>query len=161
MITFEQEQAALKRSLDFDEDGVTEVVETVTSENIPGHPDIPADDLGPVTATNLFKHPDAHPLALDLAMIKKYTAGWLDWSADTITKNIAPKLGISHVNLDKLLAMKCLHTQEGFWKEWEVFGWLTMALNGITPDWQDIQVPFVADVLVSLDSANKVRHDSD
>jgi hypothetical protein len=139
----------------------TEVVEDV------GHDEAkPVEGAAPlagrVTADNLFRHPDTHPIVLDLVMIRRYGPEWLDWEAETIEHVIPHDFGVqpaSAVNLGKLNACKALHLVDSFWERWEVFAWCTMGFNGIFPDPQTMQVPTVAQALVAADIANRIRED--
>lgn len=117
---------------------------------------------GRVTADNLFRHPDAHPIVLDLVMIRKYGPEWLDWEPESLEHIIPHDFGVqpaSAVNLGKLNACKALHLVDSFWERWEVFAWCTMGLNGVFPDIQIMQVPTYAQALVAADIANRIRED--
>jgi hypothetical protein len=139
----------------------TAVVEDVEHDQEKTHDGGPSP-LGLVTAANLFRHPEAHPIALDMVLIRKYGSDWLDWEPETLEVAIPHDFGtasISDVNLQKINACKALHLVDSFWERWEVFGWCTMGLNGIFPDIQIMQVPTVAQCAVSVDIANRIRED--
>ena len=116
-----------------------------------------------VTAKNVFRHPESHPLVLDLLMIDKYGMDWLGWEAETIERNIPGDFGvdrISDLNLSKLQAMRTLHLVDSFWERWEVFVWCAMPLNAVFPDFQVMQVPTVLQCMVAADIAKRVRSDT-
>lgn len=118
--------------------------------------------VAPPTRINLFQHPDAHPYVLDLALLSKYGPQWLGWEAETLEWTIPQDFkttGLSDLNMSKIQAVKTLHTVNSFWVDWEVFNWVTHALNGVFPDFEMMQVPTVAQCLVSADIANKIRTD--
>jgi hypothetical protein len=140
----------------------TEVVEDVAHDEAKGGSSGPSLVLGRVTSKNFFRHPDAHPIVLDMALIRKYGPEWLDWEPETLEYAIPHDFGTqpaSAVNLGKLNACKALHLMDSFWERWEVFGWCTMGLNGIFPDPQVMQVPTVPQVLIAADIANRIRED--
>lgn len=140
----------------------TEVVEDVDHDVEKASTTGPSPLLGKVTFDNIFRHPDAHPIVLDLIMLRKYGPEWLDWEAETIEYVIPHDFGVqpaSGVNLGKLNACKALHLVDSFWERWEVFAWCTMGLNGMFPDIQVMQVPTVAQCLVAADIANRIRED--
>lgn len=115
-----------------------------------------------VTIKNLFQHPDAHPLVLDLILLRRYGHEFLTWEPETLDYVIPKDFStgpISHRTAAKINAMKTLHLVDGFWERWEVFVWITMALNGVPPDFQVMQVPTVAQCMVAVDIANRVRTD--
>lgn len=121
----------------------------------------PDDDDGPVTSQNFFQHPDTHPVLLDLVLLRKYGPEWMEWEVETLDLRISSdfKVSISDLNMHKVQAMKTLHFIDTYWEEWHVFCWVTMALNGVPPDFKVMQVPTVAQCMVSVDVANRVRQD--
>jgi hypothetical protein len=139
----------------------TTVVEGADKEQKPATLDASA---GParVSAKNLLRHPDAHPIVLDLLLIKKYGAEWLSWEPETFGL-VLPRdfqADVSELNLTKIQALKTLHLVDDYWLRWEVFTWLTMALNGVFPDFDLLQVPTAAQCMVSVDIANRIRTDA-
>lgn len=148
------------------EDAVTRALEHVETTQVVaefGHTS-PTAALSKVTLNNLFQHPDAHPYVLDLALLQKYGPEWFEFEPETLRQRILhdfPTSSVSDLAVDKLNAMKCLHYVDSYWKSWEVFVVCTMALNGMHPDFQVMQVPTVAQCAVSVDTANQVRTDVD
>jgi hypothetical protein len=115
-----------------------------------------------VTKKNLFVHPDTHPVVLGLALLKKYGADWLGWESETIELRVPKDFQvkeISHLNLSKIQSVKTLHLVDSYWQRWEVFLWCTMPFNGLFPDFEVMQVPTVAQCLISVDTANRIRTD--
>lgn len=139
----------------------TEEVETVDFSHEKGSPSTP-EVISTVTTKNLLHHPDAHPIALDLLMLKKYGLDWLEWDAETIEFRLPRDLNstISEVNAHKINAMKTLHLVDSFWERWEVFTWCTMSFNGFLPNFEIMQVPTVSQCALSVDVANRVRSDT-
>lgn len=115
-----------------------------------------------VTAKNIFRHPDAHPLVLDLLLIGKYGEDWLGWESDTIGVSVPTDFGvdrISDLNIAKIQAMKTLHLVDSFWQRWEVFNWCAMPITSTFPDFEVMQVPTVLQCACAVDVANRVRND--
>ena len=117
--------------------------------------------LGGVTKANIFRHPDAHPIVLDFLLLQKYEISWLEWDPEVLYLAIPRDFGseLSTANYQKINAIKSLHLVDAYWERWEVFLWCTMGLNGIAPNLNIMQVPTVAQVLVGMDIANRVRDD--
>lgn len=114
------------------------------------------------TFSNLFEHPDAHPYVLDLALLKKYGPEWFEWERETLERRVPMDfrtVRISDLNFEKLQAVKTLHYVDGFWQSWQVFVVCTMALNGLFPDFQIMQVPTAVQCAIAVDTANRVRSD--
>jgi len=148
----------------FEDDEPTAVLEQGEAEESPTPP--PAlVEVGPghVTRANLLRHPEAHPIILDLLLLERYGPEWLGWEPETLFLRVPQdfKSAISDLNATKLQAVKTLHLVDTYWQHWEVFLWLSMALNGIFPDFRALQVPSVGVLLVSVDIANRVRQDVD
>ena len=139
----------------------TEVVETAGSSQEPKHP-IAGAETGGVTLANFWRHPDAHPVVIDFLLIQKYGHEWIDWEPETLERHIPEDFktqSLSELNMAKVQACKTLHLVDSYWQRWEVFGWCTMSFNGVFPDFQHMQVPTVAQCLVSVDIANRLRSD--
>jgi hypothetical protein len=138
----------------------TEEVETSAKEEA-------AQSHGPevghpaVTLKNIFRHPDAHPIVLDLLLLKKYGPDWYGWEAEVLQMHVPQDFGgtMSELVLSKIQAIKTLHLVDFFWHQWEIFCWCTMPFNGIPPDFEIMQVPTVAQCMVSVDIANQLRDD--
>lgn len=114
------------------------------------------------TRINLFQHPDAHPYALDLALLRKYQLEWMEWEPETLEIRIPQDFrttGVSDLNMGKLLAMRTMHLVGTPWREWEVFNWCTMAVNNLFADFEVLQVPTYAQCAVMVDIAQRVRTD--
>lgn len=138
------------------EGDATEEIETF-EEAVP-FPTLVELPVSRVTVKNLFSHPDAHPLILDLALLKTFGGDWLLWEPETLRHFTTGDIGpISDLNFSKAMAMKTLHLVDSFWMGWEVFTWCTMPLNGLFPDFKVMQVPSVAQCAVAIDIANRVR----
>jgi len=111
---------------------------------------------------NLFQHPSSHPIVLDLALLKKYGPEWMDWEPEILAWRIPQDFrtaSVSDLNMNKLQATKTLHYVDSYWSEWEVFVPCTMSFNGLLPDFEVMQVPTVAQCMVSVDVANRIRQD--
>jgi len=139
----------------------TEVIEDVPALDVHGEKPVNTTAFPRVTAQNIFRSPDAHPLVLDMLLLQRYGHEWLGWEPEALEVILASDLNssISDVNFAKINACKTLHLVDTFWERWEVFNWCTMALNGVTPDFHIMQVPTFAQCLVAADIANRIRDD--
>lgn len=133
-------------------------VGTPTSET-PASPGIP-DALAPVTRKNFFAHYDTHPVVFDVALLHQYNADWYAWEPATLWREIMADFHVSSIsdhNKAKIQAVRTLHINEWYWSQWEVFNWITQALNGSIPDFQIIQKPSTAQLVNSVDISSMVR----
>jgi hypothetical protein len=140
------------------EDDTTAIEET--DEEAEEKPSDGGRPPSPITFINLFQHPDSHPYVLDLALLKKYGPEWMEWERETLLRRVPQDFhtaGISDLTFAKFNGMKTLHYVDTFWKSWEVFVPVTMALNSLFPDFNVMQVPTVSQCMVSVDIANRVR----
>ncbi len=116
-----------------------------------------------VTNINLFQQPDAHPTVLDLVLLRKYGPEWLTWEPETVAWRIPQDFkstGVSDLNMHKIQAMKTLHYNDDFWNQWEVFNWCLQPFNNNYPNFEVMQVPSTAQVMVAITTAADVRGDS-
>ncbi len=115
-----------------------------------------------VSVVNIFRNPDAHPLTLDLVLLRKYGPEWMAWELETLQHRLQQDFrapSIADVNIEKLQACKTLHMVDDFWLRWEVFNPCCAALNGHFADFRSLQVPEVAECMVAVDIANRIRDD--
>lgn len=144
------------------EDEPTAIVETADGDDSDDEPEKPAEKISSVTVMNLFRNPDAHPIVLDLALLRKYGPEWLGWELETLEVRIPQDFHtptISDLNMEKVQACKALHLVDTFWLQWEVFAPCTVALNGLYADFKVMQVPTVEQCMVAVDIANRIRED--
>lgn len=152
------------------EEDPTVVVETTQGDErvSPTAPTLPvgASPAGPrwqlVKLDNLFRNPDSHPLTLDLVLLSKYGADWLGWEFETLVQRIQQDFStptVSDVNVEKIQACKALHLVDTFWQQWEIFLHCCAAFNGSFADFHSMQVPEVAECMVAVDIANRIRDD--
>jgi hypothetical protein len=140
-------------------DDPTTVIEDVPHPEEEGTEGRPTS-LATITPKNLLRNQDAHPVVLDMVLIKKYGTDWLEWEPETFDIVLRKDFGeTSDLNIVKIQAMKTLHLVDTFWQRWEVFNWLTACLNSVFPDFELLQVPTVAQCMVAVDIANRVRMD--
>jgi hypothetical protein len=142
-------------------DDTTREVEEASPDTVKIEPTAARAPSG-VTAANILRHPDAHPIALDMLLLRQYGPEWMLWEGDTLQRVVPVDFHtetLSDLNLAKLQACRTLHLVDTYWQRWEVFGWCTTAFNSEFPDFDVMQVPSVAQVLESLDVANRIRDD--
>lgn len=138
----------------------TIVDETVSKDREVGTVHVP--DPGGVTTSNIWRHPDAHPLVLDLLLIQKLGPEWMLLEPETLQLVVPEEFktqSLSDLNLSKIMACKTMHATDSFWERWEVFTWVTMPLNGEFPDFETMQVPTIGQALVAADCAQRIRGD--
>jgi hypothetical protein len=134
--------------------------EAVEAQEAPIDPaGIPAG-LAPITRKNLFVHHDTHPVTFDLALLAEYGTDWFDWEPSTLWKEIKEDFHVPSISdhaCAKIQAVRTLHINEWFWDQWEVFCWITQALNNNIPDFHVIQKPSAAQIVNAVDVATMVR----
>lgn len=121
-----------------------------------------------LTTINIFQHPDAHPVVLDLCLLKKYGPDWLEWETETLrwripqdfrTSSSSKESSVSDLNMGKVQASKVLHFNDTYWQRWEVFNWCTQPFNYQYADFETMSPPSAAQILVSIDTAGHIRSD--
>lgn len=149
------------RQFDADRQDPTEVLEVVGDDEPPPI-EAPAANVTAVTKANIWHHPDAHPVVLDLILFRHYGPLFLEWEAETLRRVIPEDFqtsSLSELNLAKIQVVKTLHLVDTYWDDWEVFLWCSMPLTGVFPDFSILQAPTAAQCLVSVDTANHLRDD--
>jgi hypothetical protein len=141
--------------LDGETTRVKETLEPRTHLDVKPAPRIPA-------GMNLFQHPDAHPFALDVALMKEYGPEWLEWEMPLLAAKVRMDFktqSISTLNIDKIQAVKTLHLVDTFWSEWLVFNPCTQALSGMHAEFRVLSAPTVPQAMIAVDIAAKLRSD--
>lgn len=113
----------------------------------------------PLTSRSVFSHPEAHPLALDLVLLKHFELEWLTWLPDTLFSEIEQTFttSIAEVNKLKILAAQTLHVTDVYWEKWEIFEKTIWALNGMIPRMDAIQPPDLPMLFAGVEMANSIR----
>jgi hypothetical protein len=113
----------------------------------------------PLSSKSIFSHPDAHPVVLDLALLKHFQLEWFTWLPETLFSEIEKtfKTSIADVNRLKIMAAKTLHVVDSFWDHWEIFEKAIQALNGMPPQLDVMQPPDLPLLLAGVDMANSLR----
>lgn len=108
----------------------------------------------------LFSFHDAHPVALTMVLLEKFSAEWLEWEPDTLKKEILETFkatSISEHNWQKIQAIKTLTSTVGFWKEWQIFEKIVQALNNNVPRFDIAQRCTLSQLMAGVDIANTIR----
>jgi hypothetical protein len=115
-----------------------------------------------ITSRSVFSHPEAHPVALDLVLLKNFDLEWLRWLPDTLFSEIEKTFGtsIAEVNRIKILAAQTLHTIDSFWEAWEIFEKVVWSLNGHVPRVDVLQPPDLSILMSGVDMANGIRQET-
>jgi hypothetical protein len=123
---------------------------------------MPEGALSPVTKRNMWVHHDTHPVTYDVALLGTYGTDWFEWEPGTLWREIREDFRVPSINdhaKAKIQAAKTLHINEWYWTKWEVFCWITQALNNNIPDFHVLQKPSIAQLMQSVDAATMVRND--
>lgn len=129
-------------------------------------PPAPAASIPPVpkslTSRSVFSHPEAHPLALDVVLLKNFELEWLTWLPDTLFFEIEQTFttSIAEVNKLKILAAQTLHVTDACWEQWEIFEKTVWALNGMVPRVDTIQPPDLPMLMAGVDMINSIRQET-
>lgn len=120
---------------------------------------VDSDFRTPLTLRNLFTHHDAHPMVLDLALIKAYGTEWLWWEPETIWASIHDtfKTSISEHNRAKIQAVKTIHVSEAPWELWQVFEKIIQALNNNIPKFDVMQKPQLEQLYAGVDIMDTIQ----
>lgn len=115
----------------------------------------------PLTLRNLFTHHDAHPVVLDLALIRSFQLEWLTWEPETIWASIHSmfQTNVSEHNRAKIRAIQTLHVVQAPWELWQVFEKTCQALNNNVPRYDVMQVPTLEQLYAGVDIMDTLRRE--
>lgn len=111
----------------------------------------------------LFRHHDAHPLTLLLALLKIYKPteteeSFLSWDSDALWQTVQQDFGsISELNKNKIQAVRTLLISDDPWLNWEAFLPICMTLNNNIPIFSYIEKPTVIQLMAAIDMMNTIR----
>ena len=107
----------------------------------------------------LFENEQAQPVALFFALTQKYGHDWLEWEPFPLRRSVEQDFGfpLSEVNTAKAMAVSTLAIQNSFWEEWNVFHFITQALNGQPPVSHSLQEHTVGQMMAAVDDAHYLR----
>lgn len=119
----------------------------------------PASGPKYVTPSNLVANPEAHPIILDLALIKELGVDWFSWLPDTVFHEVERtfKRSIAEVNKLKIMACMTLHVTDTFWDRWEVFEKVVQGLLGNVSRTDLVHPPTLGQLLSAVTIANTLR----
>lgn len=100
------------------------------------------DAAGIPTRQNIWRHPDAHPLALGLLLLDRYGPEYLEWHPDVLKLTLGrDKTEVSNGSWSKILAGRVVLTSPSPWRQWSVFHWVCRALGGASPNFVYFEKP--------------------
>lgn len=111
--------------------------------------DVPAST---VTAENIWRSPDAHPLVLATMVIDRYGEDAVNWMPITVQQTLE-KDGIllSNSAYAKILATFVMIASPAPWRRWEVFHWVARGLAGQQPNIVYLETPEIGHMFVMAD----------
>jgi hypothetical protein len=143
----------------------TAVVETAQGDESAAGLPAPREEqykTAAATPENFLRNTETHPIILDLVLLNKYGVDWLGWEPETLVAKLQEDFHtftVADVNIEKMQACKVLHLVDDFWLRWEVFLPCVAAFNGHLADFDNMQVPTVAECMLAVDIANRIRDD--
>ena len=98
---------------------------------------------GPYSKKAAFAKVEAHPLLLDLILIKEFGTDYLEWEPETLWKEVELTFGttISEVNKNRIQALRTCHVIDTPYEEWDIFEKVAIAFGGGVPKFDVIQKP--------------------
>jgi hypothetical protein len=121
-----------------------------------------AQNSSPSAKKQLFTNAEAHPLALNLVMLKEFGPEYLGWEPETCWDEIKLTWGVnvSEANRQKIQAVRSIYVSDDTVAEWEVFENIAAGLVGNTPRLDIIQRPTPARAHIALDVIKNIREAS-
>lgn len=114
----------------------------------------------PLSRKNAFIHHDAHPLLLDLLLLRKFGIEWLAWEAETLWSEIQRVFNqppLPTHNKNKIQAVRTAHVVESPWTDWETFTVVSQSLNNNIPNFQVLHKPTPAQIMNAVNILSKIK----
>ena len=108
----------------------------------------------PKTLAELVAHPEAHPLILNVLMLKEYGQDYLAWAMPAVERGLE-KFGVPcDLSVAKVMAAQLCHTTEGPWTLWEQFVPVVSAFTDVLPDFDTLQAVDPIQITVAVGIMN-------
>lgn len=119
------------------------------------------DSSKPVTLRNLFKHPSAHPVVLDFALLRAFGTEWYFWEGETLFDEVAQEFSaqLSELCRQKMRALQAVHASLGAWNRWQIFEKVAQVFNGNLPDFKVAQPLSLEELYAAVDMLDFLRRE--
>lgn len=104
-----------------------------------------------------MKDESLHTIPLVKFVIKKYGLDCLEWEPAVMLKTLNNDFQAAKINVYKVLAGISLLENDRFWNDWQTFQFVAQALNNNHPSASTVQEMSVGQMMVAVDTANKLR----
>lgn len=110
------------------------------------------DQLPGVTSKNIWRHPNAHPLALLLLLVNKYGQDCLDWEPEALRRTLQKDdILLSDSTWTKIMAVRVIVVSPTPWRQWEQFHWVSYGLAGRPPNFTYMERPEIGFMMAAVD----------
>lgn len=86
---------------------------------------------------------------------------YLSWTSEALHAELTERFGeVGVATWEKIQALRILQSHDAYWREWEVFEKVTVALMGEPPIFSFVQTPEAEEVAISLSIAKKINNEN-
>lgn len=111
------------------------------------------DELPAVTRKNIWRHPNAHPLALTLLLADRYAPDFLSWEPEALRSTLKKDdTQLSDGVWTKILAARVIMMSPSPWRQWEQFHWVSYGLAGRAPNFVYLEKPELGFSMAAVDT---------
>jgi hypothetical protein len=111
------------------------------------------DLLPKVTAKNIWRHPNAHPLTLLLMLVDKYGQEAMEWEPEALRSTLKKDgIQLSESVWTKILAGRVVVASGSPWRQWEQFHWVSYGLAGRAPNFVYLERPEIGFLMAAVDT---------
>jgi hypothetical protein len=112
-----------------------------------------AEPLPSVTMKNIWRHPNAHPMALTLILLNKYGNEYLEWEPEALRTTLKKdETLISDSVWTKILAARVGMMSPAPWRQWEQFHHVVNGLAGRPPNFVYLERPEIGFIMAGIDT---------
>lgn len=112
----------------------------------------------PQPTTLFFTRPDSHPVVLALILTDKYGPEWATWEPEALWSTVAADFvePSAHCRA-KVQAVKTVFSTAAPLERWEVFHWVSQALNNNLPDFEQVRPDSVPQLFHTVWAIGELR----
>lgn len=98
---------------------------------------------------------------LSVFLLDELGPGYLAWTSEALYEELTDRFGtVGVATWEKIQALRILQAHDAYWKEWEVFEKVTVALMGEPPIFSFVQTPEAEELAISLSIAKRINNEN-
>lgn len=106
----------------------------------------------PPSKTNIWRHPDAHPLVLLTLVLDRYGEEGMMWEPETLRLTLVRDgIQLSQSAWTKIMAARVVLLSPSPWRQWNAFHVVCRGLAGLAPNFHYLEMPEPGHLMLGVD----------